>query len=426
MQVADRGAGMAEDPVLQSAETGDATENVSILGSVPPSALLGAVWVRRWALLGIFMAGGVLAYAGSFLVTRKYTSSVLLMPPDAQTLSTTSALAGLNGQVLPTSLGGGGLFSNRTPGSTVIGILGSRTIRDHIIKRFQLGAVYHGRYPEDIRNTLADHTDLAEDRKSGLMSIAVTDTDRYRARDIAAAYVSELNRALTEVNTSSAHGERVFLEERLKSVKADEDSLAQQLSQFSSKTGTLNPQGQGQALFDAAAKMQAELAVAEAELSSLRVAYSPDNVRVKAAKARVDALTGQIAKLSGAANDNDGHFGAAQGLPNIRELPVVGLTYAELSQNLQVQQTIYQTLTRLYEVARVEEAKEIPSVKVLDAANVPDKPSSPKRGMDAVFCAFLMLFFALVYIVGSALWRLAPETALFKSGIRAIRCSARV
>jgi hypothetical protein len=44
-----------------------------------------------------------------------------------------------------------------------------------------------------------------------------------------------------------------------------------------------------------------------------------------------------------------------------------------------VQEAVFETLTKEYELAKVQEAKEIPTVKVLDSPNIPDKKSFPPR-----------------------------------------------
>jgi hypothetical protein len=60
-------------------------------------------------------------------------------------------------------------------------------------------------------------------------------------------------------------------------------------------------------------------------------------------------------------------------------LPLLGVTYADLYRRTRVQEAVFETLTKEYEMAKVQEAKEIPTVKVLDAPNVPDRKSFPPR-----------------------------------------------
>ena len=101
-------------------------------------------------------------------------------------------------------------MSTRTPGGTFIGILASQTAQDDIINRFDLRRVYHCKLYIDARKILTERTTIEEDNKSGIISINVTDRDPNRARDIAKAYVEELDKLVNTLSTSSARRERDF------------------------------------------------------------------------------------------------------------------------------------------------------------------------------------------------------------------------
>jgi capsular polysaccharide biosynthesis protein len=104
-------------------------------------------------------------------------------------------------------------MSARTPGGTFIGILDSQTAQDDIINRFDLRRVYHRKFYFDTRKILTERTAIVEDKKSGIISIAVTDRDPNRARDLAEAYVEELNKLVNKVSTSSAVANGFFWRE---------------------------------------------------------------------------------------------------------------------------------------------------------------------------------------------------------------------
>jgi uncharacterized protein involved in exopolysaccharide biosynthesis len=389
--------------------------------SIALAEILAGLLTRRRGILTGTVIGLILSGAYAFLYAKTYTASALLMPPDSQSLTTTSTLAALNGAVLPAGLGGaGGLLNARTPGETVIGILGSRSVQDALIDRFHLQEVYRTTRQTDTRKRLSALSEIAEDKKSGLLHISITDKDPARARDMANEYVTELNHVLADLNSSTAHRERVFLEERLKSLRSEIDQMAEELSKFSSKTGTLNPTVQGQALVESVTRSQLERGTAQAELSSLRAQYSDENVRVKAAQARVSALTAQLAQ-SGAAPNSHSPQGGGAGLPTLRELPVVTVTYSNISQRLLAEQGVYTLLTRQYEVARVEEAKQIPSVKLLDAAALPDKPSGLNPFLMTLLGTFAFFAFSTVVAAVRSYWRVVPDSSTLKIALASLR-----
>ena len=71
--------------------------------------------------------------------------------------------------------------------------------------------------------------------------------------------------------------------------------------------------------------------------------------------------------------------------PSIRQLPLLGVGYADLYRRTRVQETVFESLTKEYEMAKVEEAKEIPTVKVLDASRMSRiRESFPPRSLIAL------------------------------------------
>ncbi|MGD0789791.1 MAG: GNVR domain-containing protein [Terracidiphilus sp.] len=377
---------------------------------IPVAELVAAIWLRRGRLALVTGLGLLLSVGIAFLIPNEYTSTAQLMPPDAQSLSNPSVLTALGGAGSFAPSLGGSLMNARTPTGTFIGILESQTAKDDIINRFDLRRVYHRKLYFDTRKILTKRTTIVEDKKSGTISIAVMDRDRYRARNLAEAYVEELDKLVNKVSTSSARRERIFLEERLKSVKSDLDASSRALSQFSSRNATMDPQKQGEATVEAAGKLQGELIAAESELSGLKAQYTDDNMRVREVRGRIDELQSQLRKMSGVGdNVNGADLKADQLLPSVRMLPILGLTYYDLYRQVTMQDTIYQTLTKQYELAKVQEAKEIPPVKVLDEPDVPERKSSPHRSIIIALGTLLSCLAGVAWILGQQIWHITDD-----------------
>jgi hypothetical protein len=90
--------------------------------------------------------------------------------------------------------------------------------------------------------------------------------------------------------------------------------------------------------------------------------------------------------------------------PSIRRLPVLGVTYADLFLQTKIQATVFELLTQQYETAKVQEAKEIPSVKVLDVAVIPTKKSFPPRFFFTILGTLLGLATAAAWVIAKARW----------------------
>jgi capsule polysaccharide export protein KpsE/RkpR len=310
------------------------------------------------------------------------------------------------------ALGGiaGDLLGTHDAGAVFADMLRSRTVEDRIIARFDLRKEYGARYWESARKMLAARTVIAQDRKSGVITITVTDHDPHRAAQLAQSYVEELDRIAAEVNTSAARRERVFIEQRLKTVKQDLDTASQQFSEYSSKNATLDIKEQGKATVEAAAVLQGHLIAAQSELEGLEQIYTISNIRVRTLKARVDELQRQLKKVGGdASNPASANSSPDQEFPSIRQLPLLGVRWTDLYRETKIQETVYELLTQQYELAKIEEAKETPVVKVLDVAVVPERKSGPPRLLLMLFGTVLVLVAASGWVLGNAAWHLVDS-----------------
>jgi len=363
-------------------------------------------WEARKLLCGAFLLGALASLGFALLIPSRYEATTQLMPPDGQSgsgMAMLSALAGRAG-----GLGGvaGDLLGVKNSGALFVGILESRTVQDRLIEQFDLRRIYHAAKMEDARAALAAHTRIAEDRKSGIIAVTVTDHDPRLAAAMAQSYVDELDRLVEQVSTSAARRERIFLEERLRAVKQDLDSAAHKFSVFASKNTAIDIPAQSKAMVEAAATLEGQLIAAEAELHGLEAMYTEQNVRVRSLRARVTELRAQLGKMGGESGTSAAPSSETDAslYPAIRQLPLLGVTYADLYRQTKIQETVYELLTQQYELAKVQEAKEVPSVKVLDAAVVPTKKSFPPRGLLTVTGAAIAFLAICAWILIRQAW----------------------
>src|SRR5438477_5688542 len=384
---------------------------------------LRLLWGRRQLFLRATAIGLVVSTMIAFLIPKSYTSTAQLMPPDPQSTSGMAMMAAMAAK------GGGGLagvagdlLGLKSSGALFIGVLRSETSQDRLVEQFDLKRVYSARLSIDARMRLDENTSISEDKKSGIITISVTDHSPQRAAALANAYVDELNSRASELSTSSAHREREFLEERLKVAKRELDDASNQLAQFSSTNNTLDIQQEGKAMLDAAGSIAGEMIAAQSQLEGLRQLYTDNNSRVRSLNARVAELRKQLEKLGGthgngatgtsAPTDQGGDPSAAKaggGLPypTIKSLPLLGAKYADFYRRAKIQETVYELLTEQYELAKVQEAKETPSVKVLDPRKVPEKKSFPPRLVIMLLGTFLAGSLCVVWVVGTDHWNQA-------------------
>jgi capsule polysaccharide export protein KpsE/RkpR len=347
-------------------------------------ASLRLIWDNLGLLLRVAVYALLASTAIAYLIPSRYESSGRLMPPDNQSSSALNmAAAAMSGAIGSSALGGiaSDLLGTKSTSDVFVGILSSRTAQDNLIQQFDLKKVYRDKRMEDARDDLQKHTTISVDRKSQIVMIEVSDKSPKRAAAMCQAYIEQLNDLVAKLSTSSARRERIFLEGRLESVNRDLATAEREFSQFASKNSAIDVKEQGRAMLGAAAVLQGNLIAAQSEYEGLRQIYSDSNVRVRSVRARIEELRRQLETIAGKGESTTtiSNQPSDSMYPSIRKLPLLGVTYADLYRQTKIQEVVLETLTRQYEMAKVQEAKEIPTVKVLDVPHIPDKKSFPPR-----------------------------------------------
>jgi uncharacterized protein involved in exopolysaccharide biosynthesis len=377
-------------------------------------ARLGLLWAQRRILFRWATIGLAVSIVTAFVIPARYTSVVRLMPPDQTQQGVASMLAALGKTGGGGDVGaiGGELLGLKTSADMFVGVLRSRTVEDDLINKFDLRKVYWRRRYSTTRKELDARTDVVADRKSGIITLKVSDRSPERAAALGLEYVEALNRMVITLNTSAAHKERVFLEERLGQVQQELEAAEKDFSQYASQHTTIDVKEQGKAMIGAAADLEGELIAAETQLEGLRQIYSSNNVRVRSVQARVDEYRRQLQKLGGksgveggASHNEAGAEQSEDSYPTIRQLPILGVTWSDLYRRTRVEETVFETLTKQYELARVEEAREVPSVKVLDRADVPEERSYPPRMLVILLGTLFACVLGCVWVLTNARWQ---------------------
>jgi capsule polysaccharide export protein KpsE/RkpR len=380
---------------------------------------VAVLWDRRHTLARVAVVALGISLIIAFNIPKRYDSTARIMPPENSN-SGTAMLAALAGRSLGGLDGLGSLAASflGTHGTSAlfVDLLRSGTVTGDLIDRYGLQKAYHKRYRVDTAKYLARHTSIVDDKKSGVITVTVTDTDPRRARDLAQSYLDELNMLVNRTSTSSAHRERIFIERRLDAVKNELENAQQALSNFSSTHSTIDIHEQTRAMVDAGAKIEGELVATQGELDSLRQIYGDSNIRVRSAEARIADLKRVLSKMGGTseqlsptgetAESGDSTTGtsADELYPPLRQLPRLAVPYADLYRTVKVEETVFELLTQQYEIARIQEAKDIPAVSVIDSPGIPEKKSFPPRLLMALLLTLFVMGVTSVGIIFADSW----------------------
>jgi capsule polysaccharide export protein KpsE/RkpR len=373
---------------------------------------LHVLWLSRMPLMRVTSISFAVSLAVALIIPKMYTSQARIMPPEMSGTNP-AMLAALAQRTTNNDLLGGlalSLLGGHNNGALFVDLLQSDSVSGRLIDQFQLLSAYHKRYHVDAAKVLARRTHISQDKKSGVLTISVEDTDPVRARDLTKAYLDELNVVVNRTSRSSAHQERIFIEKRLIEVKNKLSGAEGALSEFSSSHTAIDLKEQARATVESEAKAQGELIAARSELDALRQIYGDDNVRVHTAEARIASLNHELEKMGGSPaplpTEMAANADAAPPYLPLRQVPLLAVPYANLYREVQVQETVYNLLTQQYEIARIQEAKDVPVVNIIDAPGIPEKKSFPPRTILTLALTTGTLIIAAFVLLGRHHWLL--------------------
>lgn len=369
------------------------------------------VWKRRRLIGGLFAGLVLLVMVLSLLATKIYEASTSILPPVAEPsgggMGTAAALLGAQGMSI--SLPG----MPATPVDLFVAMLKSRTLAEGLVQRFNLMQVYKSKNEEDAVRVLEGSTRITTSKEK-VIRVTVESQDPQLAADLANGYAEGLDKLNRTLAVTRAAQNRLFVGKRLAETKVDLAAAEDALAAFQSKNKAVALDQQAGAALRAAAEIQGKIAADEVRLQVMQNFLTPENPDVVKLTLEIQQLKQQLRMLE-SGNAGKGMAPGDRLHPAFSSVPALGLEYARLMRELKVQETLHAMLASQYEQAQLAEARDTPTVQVLDRAKPPTRKIRPSvrlnmmvAGATALFIGILLAFF-LEYLEQMKRRRLAPK-----------------
>ncbi len=353
---------------------------------------------RRRFIIAFTALIAIAAIAYAMLVQKYWISRAVLVP-----VAESNALSGLDSGIMGMFAGGllGG--GQADPAVEFVSIMQSRTFRERVIEKFKLLPYFKlDKLPPAEAMELAvlklgsGVTRINTDPESKLITIRVETRDKFLSRNIAQFYLDELQRYLRQNRGSKSKLQRQFLEEQVRITRAEIDSLALAVRDFQKSNRTVGLDEQTVALITLYSNNIAEFYKADVEYEIAKQKYEPGNPLLEELAERRRLLAGKIRELENSDSQLSPRY-----MPQIARIPDLALRFAQLNLNLEIKQKVFEYLYPQYELAKLEEVRDLPSFDILDRPSLAGLRSKPKRAVlvsVVTFAAFLLACLAAVIL----------------------------
>ena len=342
---------------------------------------------HKKVVLGFPLACAAVAAIVTLLMPNWYKATTKILPPQ-QSQSNAIAILGQLGAVAGGATQALGL---KNPSDVFVAMLKSRTIADRLIEKFQLRNVYDEKFMVDARKELERNSSIAAGR-DGVITVEVEDKDPRRASEMANAYVEEMRAMTLDLAVGEASQRRLFFETQLKKTKDDLAKAEMDLRAFNEKTGTINPESQAVLTVSTAAALRAQITSREVQLSAMRTFATEANPDLLRLQREIESLNVELGKLE--RSEGVRKRGV---LLSVNDAPELSLEFLRQFREVKYQEALLQALSKQYELARIDEAKDATLIQVLDKALPPERKSKPKRALTVVLAALMALVCASLF-----------------------------
>jgi len=344
---------------------------------------------RKWFIFWTTLIVSIFAVVYVLVVDEYWTSTALIKPAGS---SSSTSMAALGGSLLK-GFGAGLLGSSETQSLDFVTIMNSRSFSKKVINKFKLIEYLEIENKDSLKvleKTIEmlkkEILSLGLDEETGNISIAITTKDRNFSADIANYYWQALDEYNRKDLMTKGKQQRLFLEKRITDLNSELDTLRYQMKEFQKKNKIIELDQQSLQLVSLYSDLVVSKIKKEKELQTYSLYGSINDKKYQNLINELEAINKQINKI-----ESNTEKKTAKYILNLDEIPSLSSKYTELIMNFEIRKQVYEYLLPQYEMAKIEEIKDLPTLEVIDKAEPMGYRTKPKRAMFCVVVFFVAL-----------------------------------
>jgi len=358
---------------------------------------LSTIWKQRILLLRNFVIVSIVFVFIALVMPKTYRATTTLMPPNSD-FNIGILGAAMASSPLSALMGSG----SSSEAMSTIAILQSRTLAERAIDTFKLLTYYDVEKLEDAHKIFSENlvTDIGEEGTVEVTFYLSTTWFSSKEQDaVSRELVANISNFMAlefdilnkQLKTEQARFNRLFIEQRYLQNKQDLKQAEELMRDFQKEHNMVALKEQTSATITAAATVQTQIIADQVEMQTLLQSLNADDPRVQSLQKEIETLQEKLSDLEVGRN-------ISEIFPGFKSVPDLGIEYGRLLREIEIQNTIFIFLTQQYEEAKIQEAKNTPTVQVLDPAVTPEKKARPRRSVFVLFWVATAMLSSILYV----------------------------
>jgi tyrosine-protein kinase Etk/Wzc len=367
--------------------------------------LIYPIYKRRKFLIRLCLGVALAVGAISFFLPKTYEATAIILPVSEQNSSNiTGGLASsIMGQLGLSGLSGLGISGSSTTAKNFKAALKSNELANEVLKRYDyfsmMGISKKGE--KSSSKAIAGSINVTESMTDNTISISIEHHDPVFAANLVNSYIKALDKYNVNNSFTSAGNLRKYLEKRLEEANIELDQAQQELRDFQEKNKAVSVSDQGDATIKVLAQLQAQKVAMEVQKSAKERFYKGSYAELEQLKSQIDALQKNIDQLT-YSQESSVPLKVEEGkiefyLP-LNSIPGLGFDESKLLLKVKAKTGVITLLTTQLEQAKLDEAKDIPTINILERSYPPEKAVKPKIALNVILSIIVSLFLGIFII----------------------------
>jgi uncharacterized protein involved in exopolysaccharide biosynthesis len=228
------------------------------------------------------------------------------------------------------------------------------------------------------------------DKETDAITITALSEDKDLSKRIVEYALNELQDYNKVTKKTKGRLKREFLEKRVEEIDTEFNSLTSQLVDFQETSKMFEADTQVKQTISMYADLQAKQIETEVQLNVGEELYGSSNPELAALRSKNNEMKRVLFNLEN--NDKISDY-----MIPLKDLPKTSVDYLSLKMKLEINRKIYEYLYPQYELAKIDEIKDMPTIEIINSPDYEGLRIKPKRAMTCVL-VFLAAFFMSSFI----------------------------
>lgn len=384
------------DTSLMSDRQEDMDDEINLIDLIYP------IYKRRKFLIYFCLAIAIMVGVWSFFLPKTYEATAIILPVSDK--SGTSISQGLASTFLQ-QFGMSSLLGSSSSSSSNIfkAELKSTELTGGVLRRYDYFSMTGiSKYGEGgTIKSFANNVEVTGSNVDPSISISVQSNDPVFAANLVNSYVNELDRYNLNNSFTSSRYLREYLEKRMDEAEKELDQAQIELREFQEKNNAISISEQARATLNVLGELEARLVALEVDKAAKEKFYKDSHTQIEQLDAQMEALRKNIDQLTYSQESSvpiERGGGKIEFYIPLKSTPGLNFTESKLLLKVTAKTGVVTLLTTQLEQAKLDEARDMPTINVLEWADTPTIPIEPKITLNVILSLIVSLFLSIFIV----------------------------